>query len=140
MVPRSRSVRTPVEFTLLGSGPDVRIAASLKFRSDDPYAVRVVFHNRGDQDDIEWMFARQLLSIGLLVPVGEGDVCIWPEASGVPVINLHLRSPFGEATFQVERGYLVDFMLRTYALVPPGCESGFLDLDAELALLHDDPA
>ncbi|HEY9388214.1 MAG TPA: SsgA family sporulation/cell division regulator [Mycobacteriales bacterium] len=140
MIPRSHSVCTPIELTLFGSGAQARIAASLAFHSNDPYAVHVIFHTGDSQDDIAWMFARELLSFGLLMPTGEGDVRIWPGPDGTDMVYLQLRSPHGEATFQADRTGLVDFLLCSYVVVPPGCEAGYLDLDAELALLHDDLA
>jgi len=138
MVSRSRSVCTPVELTLLGPGPQAQITASLAFHPEDPFAVHMTFHTRDGQDDIEWMFARQLLSVGLLMPAGEGDVRVWPGPDTIGVTYLQLRSPHGEAIFQLERASVVDFVLRSYVSVPPGCESRYLDLDTELALLHDD--
>lgn len=138
MASRSRSVCSPIELLLLGSGTDVRVQASLMFYADDPYAVHVAFHTREDQEDVEWMFARQLLSTGLLMPTGDGDVRIWPGPEETGATYLELRSPNGQAVFQARRAALVDFILRSYVVVPPGCESGYLDLDAELALLHDD--
>ncbi|HEX5496182.1 MAG TPA: SsgA family sporulation/cell division regulator [Mycobacteriales bacterium] len=140
MVSRSRSVCTPIELAILGPGSRARITASLAFHSDDPYAVHMIFHTRDGQEDIEWMFSRQLLSVGLLMAAGDGDVRIWPGPDGSGAVYLQLRSPHGEAMFQAERAHLVDFALRSYVVVPPGCESGYLDLDTELALLHDDLA
>lgn len=140
MVSRSRSVCTPVGLAILGSGTPARITASLAFYSDDPYAVHMTFHARDGQEDVEWMFSRQLLSVGLLMPAGDGDVRVWPGPESSGATYLQLRSPHGEAMFQAERGHFIDFLLRSYVVVPPGCESRYLDLDTELALLHDDLA
>jgi hypothetical protein len=140
MASRSRSVCSPMELLLLGAGTEVSVQASLTFRADDPYAVHVAFHTDDGQDDVEWLFARQLLSAGLLAPAGEGDVRIWPGPARSGTVYLELRSPNGHAVFEAQRAALVDFVLRSYVVVPPGCESGYLDLDAELTLLHDDPA
>lgn len=138
MASRSRSVCSPIELLLLGSGVEVHVQASLMFHADDPYAVHIAFHTNDGEDDVEWMFARQLLSAGLREPAGEGDVRIWPGPGGSGTTYLELRSPNGRAVFEAQRATLADFVLRSYVVVPPGCESGYLDLDAELALLHDD--
>jgi hypothetical protein len=72
--------------------------------------------------------------------VGEGDVQVWPShADGQPVVCLALSSPSGRALFEVALSELVEFLTKTYAAVPTGSESDFVDLDAELSgLLTDD--
>src|SRR5664279_2682429 len=54
---------------------------------------------------------------------------------GSAVVCLALSSPSGRALFEVPLGALVDFLTRTYAAVPSGAESDFVEIDAELALL-----
>ena len=52
---------------------------------------------------------------------------------------VELCSPSGRALFAVPRPVLADFVDRSHAIVPPGDEAGYLDLDAELdLLLYDD--
>jgi len=119
---------------------DVLLDASLRYDRDDPYAVHLSFPTAPMQESIEWMFARSLVADGLSVPAGDGDVRIWPapEDLGGPVY-IELCSPSGRALFAAPRPVLADFVQRCHELVPPGSESSFLDLDAELALLlHDD--
>lgn len=111
----------------------------LRYEADDPYAVHLGFRTGGD-DVVEWTFARQLLTDGLVDAVGDGDVRVWPadeDSSGAParVMCLSLSSPSGTARFEVPVDRLVDFLTRTYAAVPVGSEARFVDLDAELALL-----
>jgi hypothetical protein len=120
-------------------------AASLPVRADlayditDPYAVQVSFHTgsgAGGGDVVQWTFARQLLSDGVSVPAGEGDVQVWPSTGdGESVVCLSLSSPSGRALFEVPLGDLVEFLGRTYQAVPTGGESDHVDVDAELALL-----
>lgn len=119
-------------------GGNVPVAATVRYDPHDPYAVRVAFfagESTRDGDVVEWTFARQLLTDGVTRAVGEGDVQVWPAHGGGRAVCLALSSPSGAATFEVPLGRLVEFLTRTYAAVPTGSESDFVDLDAELALL-----
>ena len=78
----------------------------------------VVAHRRGDD------------------PVGDGDVQVWPATGdGGQQVRLSLSSPSGTALFEAPLAELVQFLTKTYALVPTGCESNFVDVGAELASL-----
>jgi len=114
------------------------VRASMRYDAQDPYAVQVAFHTGGPDGDgsVEWTFARQLLADGVSVPAGEGDVQVWPSfGGGQPVVCLSLSSPSGKALFEVPVAALVDFLGQTYAAVPTGSESAYVDVDVELALL-----
>ena len=141
MTTRPTSVSSELQLRLVVPG-----AASLPVRADlnydvaDPYAVQVSFHTGSGatgSDVVQWTFARQLLSDGVTVPAGEGDVQVWPSTgnSGGAVVCLSLSSPSGRALFEVPLGDLVEFLSRTYAAVPTGAETHHVDVDAELALL-----
>ena len=140
MTTRPTSVSSELQLRLVVPG-----AASLPVRADlaydvtDPYAVQVSFHTgagTGNGEVVQWTFARQLLSDGVSVPAGEGDVQVWPSsAHGTSVVCLSLSSPSGRALFEVPLGDLVEFLGRTYQAVPTGSESQHVDVDAELALL-----
>jgi len=140
MATRPTSVSSELQLRLVVPG-----AASLPVRADvaydiaDPYAVQVCFHTgsgSGAGEVVQWTFARQLLSDGVSVPAGEGDVQVWPSTSnGVAVVCLSLSSPSGRALFEVPLAELVDFLGRTYQAVPTGRESDHVDVEAELALL-----
>jgi len=111
------------------------VLATVSFEPTDPYAVHVGFRT-GAEDVVEWTFARQLLTDGVTRAVGEGDVQVWPShPAGAPVVCLSLSSPSGRALFEVPLAELVQFLSSTYAAVPTGAESDFVDVDAELALL-----
>jgi hypothetical protein len=140
MAGRASEVRTAVTLRLVVPRADVLLDALLRYDRDDPYAVHLTFPTSPGREAIEWIFARSLVADGLSVPAGDGDVRIWPspEDLGGPVY-VELCSPSGRALFAVPRPVLSDFVRRCHALVPPGSEAGFLDLDAELGmLLHDD--
>src|SRR5215472_16019531 len=110
----------------------VPLAASLCYSTDDPYAIRMAFHV-GTDEPVEWIFARDLLAIGLEGPAGEGDVQVWPGEDGEDeVLNLALSSPFGEAQFVAPRDSTAAFLTRTYEVVALGHESDYVDVDGEL--------
>jgi hypothetical protein len=110
----------------------VPLVASLCYSADDPYAIRMAFHV-GTDEPVEWIFARDLLAVGLEGPAGEGDVHVWPtEDHGRELVNIALSSPFGEAHFEAPRSSTANFLTRTYEAVAPGHESEFVDVDAEL--------
>lgn len=133
--------------TLVSSELQLRLvvpgAATLPVRADldydvtDPYAVTVAFHTGAAGGEVvRWTFARQLLSDGIVVPAGEGDVQVWPSSGDAGgAVCLSLSSPSGRALFEVPLGDLLEFLGRTYQAVPTGDESSHVDVDAELALL-----
>ncbi len=117
---------------------DVLLDATLRYDTDDPYAVHLAFPSSSGDPGIEWMFARQLVAEGLVGRAGEGDVRIWPSSDDGDVY-VELCSPSGRALFAAPRSVLVEFVRRAAELVPPGTEVDHLDLDTELQmLLHDD--
>jgi Streptomyces sporulation and cell division protein, SsgA len=133
-------VRTAVTLRLVVPRADVLLDASLRYDRDDPYAVHLSFPTSPGRDPIEWIFARSLVSDGLTVPAGDGDVRIWPSPDELTgPVYVELCSPSGRALFAVSRPVLADFVARCHVLVPAGSEADYLDLDAELdMLLHDD--
>ncbi|SRR5579871_1246128 len=125
----------------------VPLVASLYYSGADPYAVRMAFHV-GTDEPVEWIFARDLLAAGIESPQGEGDVRVWPSprscaeaddadgcaapGAGGIVLNIVLSSPFGKAHFEAPARAMAAFIRRTYQIVPPGKESEFIDMEAEL--------
>lgn len=109
----------------------VPLLAGLEYAADDPYAIRMSFYV-GNDEPVEWIFARELLTVGIVRKVGDGDVEVWPAGSDDTTLNIALSSPFGNALFEVPLSPLADFLHRTYQVVPAGQESEFVDMDAEL--------
>ncbi|WP_017605924.1 SsgA family sporulation/cell division regulator [Nocardiopsis alkaliphila] len=111
----------------------VPLVARLDYSADDPYAIRVAFHT-GEDSPVEWIFARELLTVGIVRPVGEGDVRVWPskDESGERSVSIALSSPFGQAEFDTQVPPLAEFLHRTYEIVPAGQEGRFVDLDQEI--------
>lgn len=111
----------------------IPLIASLDYSADDPYAIRVAFHV-GHDEPVEWIFARELLTVGIVRLAGHGDVRVWPaDNEGERILNLTLSSPFGRAHFEAPYAPLTEFLDRTYEIVPSGREADFIDIEAELA-------
>ncbi len=139
MSTRPTSVSASMRLRLLVPGTAVLpVRADLRYDVADPYAVQISFHTgpEAQGDVVQWTFARQLLSEGVSLPSGEGDVQVWPSTSaGGRVACLSLSSPSGRALFELPLADLVEFLGDTYKAVPAGSESAYVDVDSELALL-----
>lgn len=109
----------------------VPLLAGVEYAADDPYAIRMAFYV-GDDEPVEWIFARELLTVGIVRRVGDGDVEVWPAEDDDDTLNIALSSPFGDALFEVPLSPLADFLHRTYQAVPAGQEIEYIDIDAEL--------
>jgi hypothetical protein len=113
------------------TGLDFTITASYDQR--DPYAVRLTFPvNTPDGYPLTWVFGRQLVDEGLAGPTGDGDVHIWP--CGPDLVMLELRSAGGFAQIALSVRQLRSFLFLSYAEIPPGYESAYVEIDR---LLHD---
>src|SRR3954453_5082289 len=100
----------------------VPLLATLEYAADDPYAIRMAFYV-GNDDPVEWIFARELLTVGTVRRVGDGDVQVWPAGPDNPhALTIALASPFGNALFEVPLMPLADFLHRTYEIVAAGHE------------------
>lgn len=114
----------------------VPLVGGLFYSREDPYAIRIAFH-LGLYGPVEWIFARDLLSMGVEGREGTGDVQVWPSAGsegGEPgsVLNIELSSPSGQAHFEAPAREVLDFLRRTYRVVPDGEESDHIDVETEL--------
>jgi hypothetical protein len=131
----SSSITVSAELGLRLVVPDrttIPLLATLEYAADDPYAIRMAFYV-GNDEPVEWIFARELLTVGIERGVGEGDVQVWPASHDTErTLNLSLSSPFGNALFEAPLAPLADFLHRTYGVVPAGRESEFVDLGTEL--------
>ncbi|MEW1773317.1 SsgA family sporulation/cell division regulator [Streptomyces sp. NPDC086777] len=114
----------------------VPMQAVLRYDTDDPYAVRAVFHPPGQGRTVEWFFGRDMLAEALGGRTGRGDVHMWPDVdSGRDVVLVALCSPGGSALLRLPARGVESFLRETWSAVPSGAESDRLDLDAELAQL-----
>ena len=115
-------------------GDAVPVDAVLGYDSADPFAVSVTFRVSAE-DEVRWVFARDLIIDGLDRAAGEGDVVVWPGADDPDVIYLSLTTPAGHALFEAPRWILRDFADQSLATVPAGTEGAHLDWDATLTTL-----
>jgi Streptomyces sporulation and cell division protein, SsgA len=136
-------------------GPErtiVPVMAGLHYASADPYAIRMAFHV-GTGEPVEWTLARDLLAASLVCRQGIGDVRAWPSAApegpapdgpaaggaegetAAGLLYIAMNSPFGQAQFQASAAAIAAFLQKTYAIVPAGRESDFMDFDDELTEL-----
>lgn len=101
------------------------------FRYDaaDPYAVSLTF---ATAPRVGWKVARELLTTGLSVPVGIGDVKVFP---GRERIRIELTSLSGRAAIYVHRADLETAITATERVVRPGCEGERIDWNRELSAL-----
>ena len=129
------TVRRDLDLTLVGPDVPVLVNAVLEYQPRDPYAVTAVLLTK--EGPISWVFARDLLDEGLVHEVGEGDVQVSPvrDGDGHSTLQLRLSSPDGVAVLEASTDGVLEFLARSYGLVPPGSEVAFLDTDALVAAL-----
>ena len=123
-------VSSSVELHLVTAGNPVPVTARLAYDPSDPFAVGVSMRTDGGPT-VQWVMSRDLLAAGLEAPAGDGDVGVWPSTNrGADVVCVSLSSPDGQALLFGRRADIGEFLDRTFAEVPAGTESDFIDLDA----------
>src|SRR3954453_9458650 len=123
-----------VQLVAPGDG-SISLPVVLHYDTADPYAVHATFRT-GQGDGVSWVFARELLTVGVQRPAGAGDVRVWPSGSGgSEVVFIGPTSPDGEALLQAPCRDMVDFLGRSYALCPEGQERSHLDVDRPIEVL-----
>ncbi|MER7585579.1 SsgA family sporulation/cell division regulator [Kitasatospora sp. NPDC097691] len=138
-----RTVEETVQARLiLSPHRSVRLRVVLSYLPEDPLAVRMTFPAEFSLDDdaegeggedIVWVFARQLLSAGIELPAGVGDVLVRPAPARRTTVEL--RAPEGTAQLRFDTADLRRFLWRSRLLVPEGDEHLHLDADRALAQL-----
>ena len=105
------------------------IETALGYRSSDPFAVAMTFATV--DGDLVWTFGRDLLIRGVDGPAGDGDVHVSPALSltGRAMVSIELSSPDGHLVLLARSSDINDFVGRTAAIVAPGAESDFFDVD-----------
>ncbi len=106
------------------------IDAVLGYQRHDPYAVTMTFIT--SEGDLVWTFGRDLLSRGLVSPVGQGDVHVAPAIgiSGLAMVSIELSSPDGHLILLARTSDVSEFVMRSFVMVPEGEESPHFDVDA----------
>ncbi len=130
------TVSSEISLRLLTSEGALPLQAELRYDPADPYAVETLFDAGGDQP-VRWVFARDLLAQGLSRAVGELDISVRPaiDEHGAAAVHILLDSPDGRALLESNADEVREFVSKAYALVPAGCESDHIDVDAELLSL-----
>ncbi|MGW2374614.1 MULTISPECIES: SsgA family sporulation/cell division regulator [Kitasatospora] len=127
---------------ILSPHRSVRLRTVLSYLPEDPFAVSMAFpaefsldeaEDERSAEDIVWVFARQLLSSGLELPAGLGDVHVRPTVGRRTMVEL--RAPEGTALLRFDTTDLRRFLWRSRLLVPEGEEHLHLDADRALAQL-----
>ncbi len=125
---------------ILSTRRSALLRVTLRYRTDDPLAVRMGFPAEYSLDaaeetdctaEVEWVFARQLLAAGLDLPSGLGDVHLGPAQGGHTM--LELRAAEGVALLRFDSPDLQRFLWHTYTAVPECEELRRLDPDRALA-------
>jgi hypothetical protein len=126
---------------ILSPERSIAVPARLSYRTDDPYAVHIVFHINSAHP-VNWTFARELLVEGVFRPSGHGDVRVWPtKVDGHSVVMMALSSPAGDALLEAPSAQVSAWLERTLRVMPPGSEAKQLGIDDGLAeLLAPTPA
>ncbi|MFD0262532.1 SsgA family sporulation/cell division regulator [Kitasatospora indigofera] len=120
------------------------LRVTLRYRTDDPLAVRMLFPAEYSLDatgpdegpagaEVTWVFARQLLAAGLDRPAGTGDVHVRPGPG--PQTTVELRAAEGVAVLRFDTPGLRQFLRLSFRAVPEGEEHHHLDADRALAEL-----
>jgi hypothetical protein len=133
--PRGAAFSQHLLVEVIGAEDWATLAAELRYDIADPYAVTLAFPL--EDGDITWTFGRDLLLDGLYEPTGMGDVHIWPcvDSEGHAVVIIELQSFGTEALIQARLSDLHPFVDRATALVPPGTESAYVDVDTAVAAI-----
>ncbi|MEU9121755.1 SsgA family sporulation/cell division regulator [Streptomyces sp. NPDC048506] len=132
----STAKRTLEMQLLLGPDEAVPVAGRFGYRSDRPYEVEVAFISRG-HTVATWLFARDLLLAGLSVEAGKGDVRVWPVRRPDAARRVHIELATDDSVCELSVGAteLTAWLEQTAAIVAPGEEGRYLDMDTHLARL-----
>lgn len=132
----STAKRTLEMQLLLGPDEAVPVAGRFSYRSDRPYEIEVAFLSRG-RTVATWLFARDLLLAGLYGEAGEGDVRVWPVRRPGEARRVHIELSTGDSVCElsVRATEVTAWLEQTAAIVPPGDEGHYLDMDTHLARL-----
>ena len=117
------------------SGVVAPLETELTYDPADPLAVSATFSTVAGR--VRWTFGRDLLIGGLVEPVGDGDVHVWPcvDNDGNSVVIIELCSPDGEALVQGRTADIAAFVERMTRSVAAGAESALVDVDAAIAAI-----
>jgi hypothetical protein len=84
-------------------------------------------------DEVRWMFSRDLLAEGTRCSSGMGDVTVapCPEAPS-DLLHMTLRNDVRSAVMEMRSAPIEEFLGSTYEVVPAGWEGMFLRVDDDV--------
>lgn len=140
----SFEVTTEVVAHLAKPGELVPVHVRLSWSLSDPFVVELRFRaSCPDYPEVVWLVARDLLVRGARRAVGTGDVRVFPDCEhdgDLPTdIGVVLDNGQTNAEFWFDALELQLFLSNTMTRCPLGDEMSWVDLDAEIAALLDDP-
>lgn len=116
------------------------VRATFHYDLNAPLVVTVTFRVHNSRKNVTWRIGRDLLYEGLFALSGIADVQVWPtDHEEWQTAWLKIGSRSATALFELPAPPLAEWLEDTYALVPPGQESVYLDWDAFAASLVTDP-
>jgi hypothetical protein len=130
MLDSSRTVTAALTLQVSASTGDATLDAELRYDRSDPLAVTLAIGTQCD-DPVVWVFARELLAIGITSAAGEGDIAIEPADRD---IRITLATDC-LATMLAPRDRVVEFLVESFTCVPSGAEFDDVDIDSEIAAL-----
>lgn len=110
---------------------------TFRYDTADPYAVTATFSANDDDEGVEWIFARELLALGLKNNVGTGDVKVAPVPEYGDSISFSLLSDEGTAVLLFPLADISGFVEYTFRMVNWGDEGSKINMDAVLAEILD---
>lgn len=129
------TVTRPVDAQLrISDNCSVSFPTQLHYDVKDPYAVTVTFLV-DDDEEVEWVFARDLLKDGLHRQAGDGDVMVRPASQGHSAeaeVELVLAAPGGHARVMLPAETLAAFLRASHDVVPPGAEPEHLNVETAI--------
>lgn len=118
-----------VHYRIQGHAEDPRFVASFSWSETDPAAVKVHFGTPNPDEDVDWIFSRELLADGITSHklTGLGDVKL-RLARGFPGdperFHVNLHSPEGTVDLYMPTAPIRDFLARTESALPPAIFEG----------------
>ncbi|MFJ4690091.1 SsgA family sporulation/cell division regulator [Streptomyces sp. NPDC088766] len=124
-----------VVLVVVADEPPVPLPARLRYDRADPYAVCLSLGG-ASTGTVDWVFARSLLTEGLVRPAGRGDVLVVPpHRCHRHSVRVVLRSAAGTAVVSIAASAVATFLAETGRVVPAGAEGLHIDLDRLVAEL-----
>ncbi len=129
----SDTITTSFSMLFAGGESDQAVTTTLRYNVFEPFEVTATL-SLADAPSVQWMFARDLLREGLVMPTGIGDITVRPTPHGMLI---GLRSPGGRALLLAPTEPIAEFVQAVYRAVPDGAEGDFFSIEAELDRLAD---